>query len=279
MRESSGRTRRGILVGAGAAVTASLAGCSGLPFGDDEATVTGEQLSGVIEESPPSIPDRLPVGTGKSYLDGVASELDSALASVPTETTVERFDVADYDAVAATFEAIAERYGSPTVLVNNAGTVADGLLVRMTPEQWQRVVDVNLTGTFHCTREAARQMLRRDDGGGRIVNISSSVVTMGVPGFLHYVASKGAVLAMTRAMATEIGDLGIRVNAVMPGFTWSEASQQAGEEYLEEYVAKQDLQRVVEPEDIAGVVAFLAGPDSGIMTGQAISADPGLSYY
>ncbi|WP_348613031.1 hypothetical protein [Halobaculum rarum] len=83
MRESPGRTRRGILAGAGAAVAASLAGCSGLPFGDDEATVTGEQLSRVIEESPPSIPDRIPVGMGRSYLDGVANELESALASVP----------------------------------------------------------------------------------------------------------------------------------------------------------------------------------------------------
>jgi NAD(P)-dependent dehydrogenase (short-subunit alcohol dehydrogenase family) len=98
---------------------------------------------------------------------------------------------------------------------------------------------------------------------------------MGVPGFLHYVASKGALLAMTRAMAAEVGDLGVRVNAVLPGFTWSEASQQAGDDYVE----KQAIERVVEPEDIAGVVSFLAGPDSGVMSGQAIAADPGLTYY
>src|SRR6056297_1364469 len=105
--------------------------------------------------------------------DAAADETAAALASFSTETAVERFDVADSDAVAATFETVAERYGPPTVLVNNAGTMANGLLVRMSPEQWQRVIDVNLTGTFYCTREAARWMLRRDDRGGRIVNVAS----------------------------------------------------------------------------------------------------------
>jgi len=184
-------------------------------------------------------------------------------------------DVTDEDAMRAAFEGL-----DLDVLVNNAAYYAPLVTDKkrfdeISADEWDTVLAVNTKGTFLASKHA----LDRFDDGGSIVNIASSVVTLGVPGFLHYVASKGAVLAMTRAMATEIGDLGIRVNAVMPGFTWSEASQQAGEEYLEEYVAKQDLQRVVEPEDIAGVVAFLAGPDSGIMTGQAISADPGLSYY
>ncbi|MFD1599749.1 SDR family NAD(P)-dependent oxidoreductase [Halobellus rarus] len=166
------------------------------------------------------------------------------------------------------------------ILVNNAAYYAPLVTDKkrfdeIPAEEWDTVLAVNAKGTFLASKHA----LDAFDGRGSIVNISSSVVTMGVPGFLHYVASKGAVLAMTRAMAAEVGDIGVRVNAVMPGFTWSEASQQAGDEYLDDYVDKQDLDRVVEPEDIAGVVAFLAGPDSGIMTGQAINADPGLSYY
>lgn len=184
-------------------------------------------------------------------------------------------DVTDEDAMRSAFEGL-----DLDVLVNNAAYYAPLVTDKkrfdeITAEEWDTVLAVNAKGTFLASKHA----LDAFGDGGSIVNISSSVVTMGVPGFLHYVASKGAVLAMTRAMAAEVGDLGIRVNAVMPGFTWSEASQRAGEEYLEDYVQKQDLDRVVEPEDIAGVVAFLAGPDSGVMTGQAINADPGLSYY
>jgi len=184
-------------------------------------------------------------------------------------------DVTDEDEMRSLFEGL-----DLDILVNNAAYYAPLVTDKkrfdeISADEWDTVLAVNAKGTFLASKHA----LDAFDGRGSIVNISSSVVTMGVPGFLHYVASKGAVLAMTRAMAAEVGDIGVRVNAVMPGFTWSEASQQAGDEYLDDYVDKQDLDRVVEPEDIAGVVAFLAGPDSGIMTGQAINADPGLSYY
>jgi NAD(P)-dependent dehydrogenase (short-subunit alcohol dehydrogenase family) len=184
-------------------------------------------------------------------------------------------DVTDGDSMRAVFEG-----RTIDTLVNNAAYYAPLVANKkrfdeISEDEWDTVLAVNAKGPFLASKHA----LGSFDDGGSIVNISSTVVTMGVPGFLHYVASKGAVLAMTRAMAAEIGDLGIRVNTVLPGFTWSEASQQAGEAYLEEYVDKQALQRVVEPEDIAGVVSFLAGPDSGVMTGQAIAADPGLTYY
>lgn len=185
-------------------------------------------------------------------------------------------DVTDEDAMRAVFADL-----DLDVLVNNAAYYAPLVTDKkrfdeIPADEWDAVLAVNAKGPFLASKHALSQF----GDGGSIVNISSSVVTMGVPGFLHYVASKGAVLAMTRAMAAEVGDLGIRVNAVLPGFTWSEASQQAGEEYLEDYLERQALdERVVEPEDIAGVVAFLASDDSGVMTGQAINADPGLSYY
>ncbi|MFA1610936.1 SDR family NAD(P)-dependent oxidoreductase [Halobellus rubicundus] len=184
-------------------------------------------------------------------------------------------DVTDEAAMRDVFQDI-----DTDILVNNAAYYAPLVTDKkrfdeIDEEEWDTVMAVNAKGPFLAAKHALPDLA----GGGRIVNISSSVVTMGVPGFLHYVASKGAVLSMTRAMAAEVGDVDVRVNAVMPGYTWSEASQQAGEAYLEDYVEKQALDRVVEPEDIAGVVAFLAGPDSGAMTGQAINADPGLSYY
>lgn len=180
----------------------------------------------------------------------------------------------------ASMEALFDGIDSLDVLVNNAAYYAPLVTDKkrfdeIGGDEWDRVLAVNAKGTFLASKHA----LSAFGDGGSVVNVSSTVVTMGVPGFLHYVASKGAVLAMTRAMAAEVGDLGIRVNAVMPGFTWSEASQQAGDEYLDEYVSRQDIERVVEPADIAGVVAFLAGEDSAIMTGQAVTADPGLSYY
>jgi len=207
--------------------------------------------------------------------DAAADETAAALASVPTETTVERFDVADYDAVAATFEAIAERYGSPTVLVNNAGTVADGLLVRMTPEQWQRVVDVNLTGTFHCTREAARQMLRRDDGGGRIVNVASVAAQHGGAGQANYAASKAGVLGLTRAAARELGEKGIRVNAVAPGYTDTDllAGSQGHESAVETDTASG---RTATPAEVADVIAFLASDAASYVNGEVVRVDDGL---
>ncbi|WP_336022610.1 SDR family NAD(P)-dependent oxidoreductase [Halobellus salinisoli] len=203
------------------------------------------------------------------------SETVSRIESAGGSAEFREADVTDEAAMQSLFDGL-----ELDVLVNNAAYYAPLVTDKkrfdeITAEEWDTVLAVNTKGTFLASKHA----LGAFDDGGSIVNISSSVVTMGVPGFLHYVASKGAVLAMTRAMAAEVGDIGVRVNAVMPGFTWSEASQQAGDEYLEEYVDKQDLDRVVEPEDIAGVVSFLAGADSGIMTGQAVNADPGLSYY
>ena len=185
-------------------------------------------------------------------------------------------DVTDERSMERLFDSI----DSLDVLVNNAAYYAPLVTDKkrfdeISGDEWDRVLAVNAKGTFLASKHALPAL----SNSGSVVNISSSVVTMGVPGFLHYVASKGAVLAMTRAMAAEVGDLGIRVNAVMPGFTWSEASQQAGEEYLESYVEKQDIDRVVEPGDIAAVVAFLGSDDSEVMTGQAVNVDPGLSYY
>lgn len=203
------------------------------------------------------------------------SETVSRIEAADGSAEYHEGDVTDGDSMRAVFE---DR--TIDILVNNAAYYAPIVTDKkrfdeISEEEWDTVLAVNAKGPFLASKHA----LGGFADGGSIVNVSSTVVTMGVPGFLHYVASKGAVLAMTRAMAAEVGDLGIRVNTVLPGFTWSEASQQAGEEYLDDYIEKQDLQRVVEPEDIAGVVSFLAGPDSEVMTGQAIAADPGLTYY
>lgn len=207
--------------------------------------------------------------------DEAAEQTAAALAEFPAETTVDQFDVADYDAVAATFETVAEQYGPPTVLVNNAGTMDNGLLLRMSPEQWRRVVDVNLTGTFYCTREAARQMLRSDDRGGRIVNVASVAAQRGWAGQANYAASKAGVLGLTRAAARELGGKDIRVNAVAPGYT---DTNMLDESVAHESAVETDTAsgRVATPEEVADVICFLASDAASYVNGEVVRVDDGL---
>ncbi|RYJ14487.1 SDR family oxidoreductase [Halogeometricum borinquense] len=207
--------------------------------------------------------------------DEAAEQTAAALAALPTETAVEQFDVADFDAVAATFETVTERYGHPTILVNNAGVMDNGLLLRMTPERWQRVIDVNLTGTFYCTREAAKQMLRCDDRGGRIVNVASVAAQRGWAGQSNYAASKAGVLGLTRSAARELGGKDIRVNAVAPGYTDTDllASSSGHESAVETDTASG---RVATPEEIADVIRFLASDAASYVNGEVVRVDDGL---
>ncbi len=184
-------------------------------------------------------------------------------------------DVTDEASLRAAFDGL-----DLDVLVNNAAYYAPlvGDKQRFDDidrETWDTVMAVNATGTFLASKHA----LPRFGGDGSIVNVASMVAVTGTPGFLHYVASKAAVLGMTRAMANELGESGIRVNAVMPGFTASEASLRAGEDYLAARVEAQALQRAIEPGDVAGAVAFLAGPESAMVTGQALAVDGGKNHY
>lgn len=169
------------------------------------------------------------------------------------------------------------------VLVNNAGYYAplagaEGKrrFDRIDEDEWDAVMAVNAKGPFLASRAA---LPRFGDDGGSIVNLSSDSVNAGVPGFLHYVSSKAALVGMTRSMAAEVGDLGIRVNAVMPGLTASDASLGGGEDYLDGYVAGQAIQRRITPADIANVAAFLAGADSEMVTGQVVVANGGHTFY
>lgn len=166
------------------------------------------------------------------------------------------------------------------ILVNNAAYYAPmaGEKKRfdeIDEEMWNTVMDVNAKGVFIASKEA----LPRFDGGGSIVNISSTTALKGTTGFLHYVASKAAVLGMTRSLANELGDLDIRVNAVTPGFTESEASQQLGESYFQERVEEQAVGRIIQPEDIAEVVTYLCSAQSEMITGQVLNVDGGEVMY
>lgn len=181
-------------------------------------------------------------------------------------------DVTDPDSLEAAFSGL-----ELDALVNNAAYYAPLVgnkkrFDEIDPEEWDTVMGVNAKGVYLASRAALPHL----NEGSAIVNISSSTALKGTSGFLHYVASKAAVLGMTRAMANEVGDLDIRVNAVAPGFTASEASLQAGEEYVEGRAESQALsKRSIQPGDIADAVAFLAGPDSKMITGQTMTVDGG----
>jgi NAD(P)-dependent dehydrogenase (short-subunit alcohol dehydrogenase family) len=176
-----------------------------------------------------------------------------------------------------------ERCGRIDILVNNAGLYAS---LQMRPfteipvEEWRQVMDVNVLSMFLATRAVVPHM--REQGGGRIVNISSGTPFRGVPFLLHYVTSKGAIVALTRALAKELGRDDVLVNCVAPGFTMSDGVREHPEviDALREVsVSARTLQRDQEPEDVVGAVVFLCGPGATFVTGQTIVIDGGQYFH
>lgn len=192
-------------------------------------------------------------------------------------------DVADEAAVGRMVDDTLERCGGLDVLVNNAGLYASLAMRPFTEiplEEWRRVMDVNVASMFLTCRAAVPAMRAR--GGGTIVNISSGTPFRGVPFLLHYVTSKGAIVAFTRALAKEVGRDGIRVNCVAPGFTMSDGVKEHPEviEQLRDVsVAARTIQRDQDPEDVVGAVTYLAGPTSSFVTGQTIVIDGGQYFH
>lgn len=182
-------------------------------------------------------------------------------------------DVAQADQVDALFNTVMEKYGRVDVLVNNAGIARDTLLLRMKLEDWQAVIDLNLTGVFLCTRVASKIMLKQRSG--RIINITSVVGEMGNPGQANYSAAKAGVIGFTKTVAKELASRGITVNAVAPGFIATDmtADIKAGEEILKLI----PLGRYGQPEEVAGLIRFLAADAAAAyITGQVINIDGGM---
>lgn len=189
-------------------------------------------------------------------------------------------DVSDEQAVAAAVGAVLSGFGRIDILVNNAGLfsgITRAPFDQLDLAEWRRVLDVNVTGPYLFSRAVWAPM--RIAGGGRIVNITSASIYTAPPLMLHYVASKGALTAMTRSMAREMGPDGITVNAVAPGFTLSSGVIEQRQDMLETVAARargaRALQRDQMPEDIVGAVAFLCGDDSAFITGQTLVVDGG----
>lgn len=205
----------------------------------------------------------------------VAEETVEALDPYPGDGYALEMDVTDTQSVEDGFAEVVDEYGSVDVLVNSAGVLDDGFLTGMDDAQWERVLDVNLGGTFKCGREAARYMQDQEDGGV-ILNASSVVAREGNPGQTNYVASKGGVEAMTKGWANELAP-DIRVNAVAPGFTDTRMIEDVPDPLMEQFEDETPLGRTADTGEIADAYVFLASEEASYITGEVLHVDGGLT--
>ncbi|MBD5502153.1 MAG: 3-oxoacyl-[acyl-carrier-protein] reductase [Lachnospiraceae bacterium] len=184
-------------------------------------------------------------------------------------------NVADFDACGEMITALLKEYGHIDILVNNAGITKDNLLMKMSEEDFDRVIDVNLKGCFNTMRHVSRQLLKQKSG--KIINISSVTGVMGNPGQANYCASKAGIIGLTKSAARELGSRGITVNAVAPGFIETEMTKDLSDTVRENIKEQILLKRTGSAGEVAGVVAFLASEAANYITGQVISVDGGMA--
>lgn len=181
-------------------------------------------------------------------------------------------NVAEADQVDALFKTVLDKWGRADVLVNNAGITRDTLLLRMKPEDWQAVINLNLTGVYLCTRAVSKVMLKQR--AGRIINIASVAGQMGNPGQANYSAAKAGVIGFTKTVAKEMASRGVTVNAVAPGFIATDMTEGLESEEILKFIP---LGRYGQPEEVAGMIRFLAADPAGAyITGQVFNVDGGM---
>lgn len=203
-----------------------------------------------------------------------AEEVKQEIEGAGGKAAVCQCNVADFDQCQAFIQKVIDEFGRIDILVNNAGITRDGLLMKMSEEDFDQVIETNLKGAFHTIRFAARQMLRQKSG--RIINLSSVVGVTGNAGQANYAASKAGVIGLTKSAARELASRGITVNAIAPGFIETDMTSVLSEKVKKGAAAGIPLGAFGKPEDVAAEAAFLASDEAGYITGQVLHVDGGM---
>jgi 3-oxoacyl-[acyl-carrier protein] reductase len=207
-------------------------------------------------------------------LEGVGDELVNLIQAKGVRATAIQSDVRNLGEAQTAVEAVVKEFQKIDILVNNAGITRDNLIMRMSEEEWDSVLAINLKGTFNFCKAACRQMLGQREG--KIINIASIVGVIGNAGQVNYSASKAGVIGLTKTLAKEFASRNIQVNAVAPGFIDTEMTQKLNEQQREALLNVIPMKRIAKPQEIAAVVVFLASPASSYITGQVLNVDGGL---
>ncbi len=215
------------------------------------------------------------IGTATS--EAGATRIAEALAEADLKGTGMVLDVGDADSVAACVKRVTDEYGAPDILVNNAGITRDNLLMMMKDDQWNDIINTNLTSVYRMSKAVLRPMMKKR--AGRIINISSVVGATGNPGQTNYAAAKAGLVGFGKSLAREIGSRGITVNTVAPGFIDTDMTRALGDAQREAMLAQVPLNRLGEGSDIANAVVFLASPAGSYVTGETLNVNGGMLMH
>jgi len=244
-----------------------------MSLGNETALVTGASR-GIGKAIAAVLGSRGATVVGTATSASGAQAITDTLSASGIKGAGKVLNVTDTDSIAALMKSVQEEFGTPTILVNNAGITRDNLLMRMKDDEWDAVIETNLTSAFRMSKACLRGMMKAKHG--RIVTITSVIGATGNPGQANYAATKAGVIGFTKSLAREIGSRGITVNTVAPGFIDTDMTRELPEAQQQALLAQIPLGRLGAVEDIANAVAFLASADAAYITGETLHVNGGM---